>query len=137
VVVKQVKRDMTDSVYSLVDFPIVQEEEDQHYCRETDQRKGPYLATVERGSTATLGKVVIPLAWVRDYRMGSEGGKWVVGLVGAFDLDMIGMEVDVTPNMDLGDQASLGCTSPPGSLCRVQVVSIVASCRYLTRLLTS
>jgi hypothetical protein len=60
VVEKQVKQDMIDNVYSLVDFPIVQEEEDQHYCRERDQRKGLLLATVERGSTARLGKVLIP-----------------------------------------------------------------------------
>ena len=53
----QVKQDMTDNVYSLEDFPIVQEVEDRHYCRETDQRKGLLLATVERGSTARLGKV--------------------------------------------------------------------------------
>jgi hypothetical protein len=56
---KQVKQDMTDNVYSLVDSPIGQEGEDRHYCRERDQRKGLLLATVERGSTARLGKVLI------------------------------------------------------------------------------
>ena len=57
---KQVKQDMTDNVYSLVDFPIVQEGEDQHYCRERDQRKGLPLVIGERGSTARLGMVLIP-----------------------------------------------------------------------------
>lgn len=57
---KQVKQGMTDNVYSLVDFPTVEEGEDQHYCRERDQRKGPLLVIGERGSTARLGKVLIP-----------------------------------------------------------------------------
>lgn len=56
----QVKQDMTDNVYSLEDFPIVQEGEDRRYCRETDQRKGLLLETVEKGSTARLGMVLIP-----------------------------------------------------------------------------
>ena len=59
VVGKQVKQGMTDNVYFLVDFPIVQEEEDRHHCRERDQRKGLLLATVERGSTARQEKVLI------------------------------------------------------------------------------
>jgi hypothetical protein len=59
--------------------------------------------------------------------MGSEVGMWVVGLVVAFDRDMIEKEVDVMPNIDLGDQANLGCISRPGSLCRVKVVSSIDS----------
>ena len=59
---KQVKQDMIDNVYSLVDFPIEQEGEDRRYCRERDQRKGLLLATVERGSTARLEKVLIQWA---------------------------------------------------------------------------
>lgn len=116
---KQVEQDMTDSVYSLVDFPIVQEVEDRHCCHERDQRKGPPCLNVERGSTAKLGKALIPSAWAPSYRMDSGVGKSVVDLVVPFDLDTIVMEVDVRPCIDLGDQANLGCKDPRGSLCRV------------------
>jgi hypothetical protein len=51
--------------------------------------------------------------------MGSEVGKWVVDLVGAFDRGMIEKEVDVMPGIGLGDQANLGCIGRRGSSFRV------------------
>jgi len=58
-----------------------------------------------------------------------------VGLVGASGQDMTGKEVDVMPGIDLGDQANLGCTSRPGSLCRVIVVSSIGSFMVLYAIL--
>jgi hypothetical protein len=69
--------------------------------------------------------------------MGLEAGTWVVGLVGAFDRGMIEKEVNVMPGIDLGDQANLGCTSRPGSLCRVLVVSSIGSFMVLYAILGS
>ena len=69
------------------------------------------------------------------YRMGWEVGKWVVGLVGASGRDTTGKEVDVMPSIDLGDQANLGCTSRPDSLCRVIVVLSIGSFMVLYAIL--
>ena len=116
---KQATRDTTRNVYSLVGSPIGQEVEDRRCCRERDQRKGLLLATGERGSTERQGMVESPSAWEPSCRMDSEEGKWVVGQVGVADRDMIEIEVNVMPDIDLGDQASLGYTSRPDSSCRV------------------
>jgi hypothetical protein len=69
--------------------------------------------------------------------MGSEVGKWVVDLVGAFGRGMIEKEVDVMPSIDLGDQANLGCIGRPGSWCRVLVVSSIGSFMVLYAILGS